>query len=254
MNPTIIGMIVFTCALGGALSGMWLRTALPGHHLDDSAKDTVKLGIGLISVMTALVLGLVTASAKSSYDAMDKAVKDTAVDILVLDRTLARYGSETAEIRKSLKNLVGVRIDVIWPQDSSKPANLDPIHSDGGLGAEGLAHAIRGLKPSDGFQQSLRSRALDLVEALLQTRWIVARTETAIPFLFLGILMFWLTIIFLSFGLFAPRNATLIVFLIVCAMSVGAAVFLLLEMGTPFDGLLKISADPLRYAFQHLNQ
>ena len=118
MNPTIVGIIVFALTFGGALLGMWLRTLLPEHHLNAESKDTVKVGIGLIAMMTALVLGLVTASAKSSFDAVDSAVKQTAIEILVLDRTLARYGSETGEIRKRLQHAVGARIGMIWPQDS----------------------------------------------------------------------------------------------------------------------------------------
>ncbi len=104
-----------------------MRSTLPEHHLDAESKDTVKVGIGLIATMTALVLGLVTASAKSSYDAVDSAVKKTAIDVLTLDRLLARYGSETGEIRKGLQRTIGARIDMIWPQGSSKPANLDPM-------------------------------------------------------------------------------------------------------------------------------
>jgi hypothetical protein len=255
MHPTVIGVIVFACTFGGALLGIWLRGALPEHHLSADSKDTVKVGIGLIATMTALVLGLVTASAKNSFDAVDTAVKQTAIDVLALDRVLARYGPETGEIRTGLKHAVGARIEMVWPHGSSKPANLDPIRSGSGAEAEGLAGAIHGLHPSDDSQRALQSRALDLTEALLQARWLVlASTETSIPVPFLAILLFWLTITFASFGLFAPRNATVLAVLFVCAVSVGSAVFLVLEMDAPFDGLLKVSADPLRYAYAHLNQ
>jgi hypothetical protein len=255
LNPTVVGIIVFACTFGGALLGMWLRAVLPDHHLDPESKDTVKVGIALVATMTALVLGLVTASAKSSFDAVDTAVKQTAIQVLTLDRVLARYGSETDEIRKGLKHAVGTRIDIIWPQDSSKAANLDPMRSGVGSGIEGLAEAIRGLKPRDDSQRALQSRAMDLSESLLQSRWIVlAGTETSVPMPFLVILLFWLTIIFASFGLFAPRNATVLAVLFVCALSVSSAVFLIMEMDMPFDGLLKVSADPLRYAYAHLNQ
>lgn len=255
MNPTIVGIIVFICTFGGALLGMRLRTSLPEHHLDAESRDTVKLGIGLIATMTALVLGLVTASAKSSFDAVDTAVKQTAIEILTLDRVLARYGSETGEIRKGLQDAIGARIDMIWPPGSFKPPNLDPIRSGAGSRFEGLADAIRGLKPHDDSQRALQSHALDLTEALLQARWLVLTgTETSVPVPFLVILLFWLTIIFASFGLFAPRNTTVIAVLFVCALSVGSAVFLVLELDAPFGGLLRVSADPLRYAHAHLNR
>lgn len=255
MYPTFVGMIVFLCTFGGALFGMWLRTTLPEHHLDAESRDVVKVGIGLIATMTALVLGLVLASAKSSFDAVDAAVKTAAIEVLTLDRLLARYGSETCEIRKGLQRGLGARIDMIWPQGSSKPANFDPMRSGAGVQTEGLAGAIRALKPRDDSQRALQARALDLTEALLQSRWLVlAGTEASVPGPFLVILVFWLTITFASFGLFAPRHATVLAVLFVCALSVGSAVFLVLEMDTPFDGLLKVSAEPFRYAYAHLNQ
>jgi hypothetical protein len=255
MNPTIVGMIVFACTFGGVLLGMWLRRVLPEHHFDAESKDTVKLGIGLIATMTALVLGLVTASAKNSFDAVDTAVKQSAVEALTLDRVLARYGPEAGPIRAGLQKALVSRIEMIWPQSSSSPAKLDPTGSGAGASAEALAEAIRHLAPSNDAQRALQARALEISEALLQARWLIlAGTEASIPMPFLVILLFWLTITFTSFGLFAPRNAMVHMVLFVCALSVGSAVFLVLEMDQPFDGLIRVSPDPLRYAFAHLNQ
>lgn len=255
MNPTLVGTVVFACTLGGALIGLWLRTKVPAHHLTEDSKDTVKLGIGLVATMTALVLGLVTASAKSSFDAVDTAVKHAAMDILILDRVLARYGPATGEIRSALRHSFAHRIDMIWPQSLSRSAHLDPLGAASASGMEGLADGIRGLTPRDDSQRSLQSRALTLAEALLQARWLVfAGIGTSIPLPFFLVLLFWLTITFASFGLFAPRKATVLAVLFVCALSVGGAVFLILEMDGPFDGVVKVSADPLRYSYAHLNQ
>ena len=255
MNPTVVSIIVFTCTFGAVLLGMWLQKILPEHHLDAESKDTVKVAIGLIATMAALVLGLVTASAKSSYDAVDSAVKRTAIDILTLDRLLARYGPETGEIRRGLQRGIGGRIEMIWPQGPSKPANRDPMDSGAVAQAERLAVDIRILNPRDDSQRALQSRALELTEALLHARWLLfAGTETSVPMPFLVILLFWLTITFVSFGVFSPSNATVVIILFVCALSVSSAVFLILEMDTPFDGLIKVSADPLRYAYARLNQ
>ena len=255
MYAAIVGMIVVLCTFGGALLGMWLRTTLPKHDLDAESRDVVKVGIGLIATMTALVLGLVLASAKSSFDAMDAAVKTAAVEVLTLDRLLARYRAETGVIRQNLQRGLGARIDMIWPQGASTPATFDPMRSGAGAQTEGLADAIRALTPRDDAQRALQARALDLAEALLQARWLVlAGTEASVPVPFLVILVFWLTITFASFGLFAPRHATVLAVLFVCALSVGSALFLILEMDTPFDGLLKVSAEPFRYAYAHLNQ
>jgi hypothetical protein len=177
-------------------------------------------------------------------------VKGFATQTLALDRTLARYGSETGEIRKELKRVIGGRIDLIWPQNSSKPTSLDPLS-----GGEEIARAVRNLKPRDDSQRALQARALDLGETLLQSRWIVSTSVGAsVPLPFLSVLLFLLTITFASFGLFAPCNAMVVAVLFVCALSVASALFLVLKMDGPFDGLLKVSADPMRSAYARLNQ
>ena len=254
MNPIVVGTIVFVCTFGGVLLGMWLRATLPEHYLNNESRDTVRLGAGLIATMTALVLGLVTASAKSSFDSVNTAVKQTAVDVLTLDRLLARYGPETREIRGNVQHIVASRTDMIWPQQgSAHPADLDPLGAAATL--ERLADQIRALTPRDDSQRALQSRAQDLFEALLRARWITfSGGVTSVPLLFLWVLLCWLTLTFASFGLFAPRNAMVIGVLFVCALSVGGAVFLIAEMDGPFDGVLKVSAEPFRYAITHLNQ
>jgi hypothetical protein len=255
MNPTAIGIAIFAFTLGGALLGMWLRSRLPEGHLDVESKDTVRLGVGLIATMTALVLGLVTASAKSSFDAVEAGIRQYAIDLLALDRALARYGSETGEIRSGLQRATGTRIDMIWGAGASGPIRLDPIRAEPTIGAEALTDAIRGLSPRDEVQRSQQIRALELAETLLRARWLaIVVSRTSIPIPFLVVLVFWLTLTFASFGLFAPRNILVVSVLFVCALSVASAVFLVLEMDGPFDGLIRVSADPLRRARDLLNR
>lgn len=233
MNPASIGLAVFVFTLGGALLGLWLRTRLPEGQLNVESKDTVRLGVGLIATMTALVLGLVTASAKSSFDAVEAGIRQYAIDLLALDRILARHGSETGEIRKDLQRAIGARIDMIWGPGSD-PVRLDPILAEDTSGAERLANAIRALRPRDDVQRALQIRASELAETLLRARW--------------------LAITFASFGLFARPNTLVITILFVCALSIASAVFLVLEMDGPFDGLIRVSAQPLRRAVVQLNR
>ena len=250
MSPLAVSLTVFGCVYGGVLVGMWLRSVLPTHHLDAESRDTVKVGIGLIATMTALVLGLVTAAAKSSFDSGNAAVKQAAMNIMAVDRALARYGPETGEIREGLKDLVAARIEAIWSHGLSEPST----RKTGFASVEEAVEAIRSLGPRDESQRAAQSRASDLIETVLQARWLAALGESAVPLLFISVLVFWLTITFTSFGLFAPRNSTVLAVLFVCALSVSSALFLVLELDGPFDGLIKVSADPLRYAQSHINQ
>ncbi len=252
MNPTIVGMIVFACTFGGALLGFWLRERRK-HQLDLESTETIRHSIGVVATMTALILGLVTASAKSSFDEVTFAVESSARDILTLDRFLARYGPETSELRADIKDAVARRIDMIWPQGSSRPAQLDPskLSSD----TEGLAERIRALTPRDDSQQWLQARAGEVGEELLEARWLAsAYSQASVSAIFLMVLLFWLTITFVSYGLVAARNSTVVTVLFLCAVSAGSALFLIFEMDEPFGGLLRVSADPLHFALAHLNQ
>ncbi|MBO0862089.1 MAG: hypothetical protein J2P21_27065 [Chloracidobacterium sp.] len=253
MNPIAIGLIVLVFVFGGAVLAMRLRDALPEDHFSKESKYTVKLGTGLIAAMTALVLGLMTASAKSSFDAQDALVKNAAADILTLDRVLARYGPETKEIRDSIRRLLAIRLDEIWPADGSRPVRLDP--STVASEFEGIVDRIHALSPHNETQWRLQRRAMDITEGLLKSRWLLSGgVSVSVMVPFLVALVFWLTITFMSFGLFAPRNATVITVLLLCALSVSSVVFLILEMDNPFEGVIKVSDTPLRYALSHLGQ
>jgi len=253
MRPVAISLLVFTLTSGGFLAAMLLSSAIPEHHLSKDSRETVKLGIGLIATITALVLGLVIASVKSSFDDLSTAVKHTAVEILTLDRTLARYGPETGEIREQFKSVVGQRMELTWPQDRSQLARLDS--ADLTRQGEQLVDQLHGLSPQNDDQRWLKAKALDLAESLLSARWVTASSAgSSIPDPFLGVLIFWLIAIFACFGLYAPRNATVIAVLLVCALSVAGAMFLILEMDSPFGGLVRISPEPIRYAYSRINQ
>jgi len=253
VHPIVIGIVVLVCTFGGALAGMRLRTALPDHHLSSEARDTIKLGIGLVATVTALVLGLLTASAKSTFDTLDTTVKHAAAELLSLDRALARYGTETAGIRDGIRRTVSARMDVIWHRGQPQPARLDPTSAAPGV--EQLVAAISKLSPQTDDQRSLRARALALSESLLDARWIVvAGLATSVPYPFLVMLMLWLTVTFTTFGLLAPRNPTILCVLFVCALSVSGAIFLVLEMDAPFDGLIVVSREPMDFALEHMNK
>jgi hypothetical protein len=177
----------------------------------------------------------------------------SAADIIRLDRVLARYGPETKEIRDLLKRAVAVRIHLLWPEDESAPKNLDSPEMT--RATEGLGDKIRDLSPRNDLQREFKSRAVQISSDLLATRWLqIAQLSDPVPLLFLVVLTFWLSILFGTFGLFAPRNATVIVALVLCAVAVSGSTFLILEMHRPFEGLMKISPDSMRYALSQLGQ
>jgi hypothetical protein len=254
VSSLTIAWIAFSCVFGGALLGMFLRTVLPENHLSSDSKDVVKLGMGLIATMAALVLGLLTGSAKSAFDTQDAELKASAANVILLDRVLAHYGPETKPIRDQIRQAVEYKLAATWPENAATKAREDTSENTPAI--ERIEDEIRALSPQNDAQRAQQSRALQIAGDLMQTRWLVFGQEAGagIQLPLLVVLVLWLAALFASFGLFAPRNATVIVVLAVAALSVCGAIFLILEMNRPFQGLVKISAAPLRYALAHLGQ
>ena len=247
MSATTISLIVFACVFGGALLGILLHAVLPQQHLSNESKDIVKLGMGLVGTMAALVLGLLVASAKGSYDAQSAELTQMSANLALLDRALALYGPETKEARNLLRGAVARVLDQMWSS-----ASLSVPTAAGG---EILYEKIQGLSPKNDTQRSLQGQALSMAVDLGKTRWLMyeqATTSVSMPLVI--VLVCWLTAIFISFGLFAPFNATVVASLLVSALSVSGAIFLILEMYTPYAGLVQISDAPLRAALAHLGQ
>jgi len=249
MSATVISCIVFACVFGGALLGVFLRASLPEHHLSTDSKDFVKLGTGLIATMAALVLGLLIASAKNSYDIQRNELTQVSASIIVLDRLMSNYGPETKEARDLLRRSVVHTLDEMWPEQRSQAAQLEP-----GVSSDALHDKIYRLSPHNEDQRLLKSQALTITLNLRQTRWLEVeqRRGSSIPKAVLAVLIFWLAIIFVSFGLFAPPNSTVLAVLFVCVLSVSGAIFLILELDRPFEGLIRIPSAPLRDALLHL--
>src|SRR5262245_58973741 len=150
---------------------MRIRAMLPEHYLVKESQDSIKLGTGLIATMTALVLGLVTASTKSSFDDVGSAVTQSASQLLTLDRLLARYGRETDGIRHDLQRLARARVADVW-QQPLQHGSADATSSPTPFQAEQLSEAVRNLTPHSDSQRALQTRAIDQAEALLQSRWV----------------------------------------------------------------------------------
>ncbi len=254
MSPVIIASVSFACIFGGTLFGMFLRTILPGHHVSDESKDAVKLGIGVIATMAALVLALLIASAKGNYDTMSSDLRQVGARLILLDRLMGQYGGETKATRDLLRLSIASTITRVWPEDNIEQAVTE---SGGGqVALETVQEQLRQLSPRNETQRWLQSQALQVSSELAEGRWLLVEQlgQRSIPMPFFVIMVFWLTVIFASFGLFSPRNATVIIVLLICALSVAGSLFLILELDTPYAGMIKVSSAPLRIALMHLGQ
>jgi hypothetical protein len=250
-TSSAVGVIVFVCLIGGTVGGMLLREVLPERHRTADTLDVIKLAIGIIATTSALVIGLLIASSKSSFDTKDAELKKLSSDLILLDRQLAHYGPETREARDLLRRYTVYKLDTTWPAETTHP----PERPDGWRILEDVQDRLRALTPQNDAQRWLQSRALQISGDVAATRWLLSvQVGTAIPNAFLVVLVFWLTLIFVSFGLFAPRNPTAVIALLLCALSVAGSIFLIVEMGHPFRGLIHVSSAPMRDALAELGQ
>jgi len=251
VSAVAISWTVFACVFAGPVLGMSLRRALPDDHLSADSKDIVRLGTGLIATMAALVLGLLIGSAQNSFSAQRSEFIKMSANIVLLDRVLAHYGPETRETRDLLRRTVIRVLNRLEPHDGSRPGRAAPTTAKG----EVLFDELQALRPQSDLQRSLQARALSLTLTIGQTRWLMfEQADRSIPMPFLVVLVSWLAIIFLTFGLYAPRNATVVTVLIVCALSIAGGIFLILELDQPFAGWIHISTAPLLNALSQLGQ
>jgi len=253
MSSMTIALITFACIFSGALLGMCLSLALPDHHLSNESKETVKLGAGLVATMAALVLGLLVGSAKSSFDAMNNGITEMGAKTIMLDRVLANYGPESKDARDAIRGTIFTAMRHIWPEEKTEKIQIDVVEKSTGM--EEIQKRIRGLAPQTDTQRLLQSQALQISSDLAQMRWmLIEQRQKSLPTTFLVVLVFWLAMLFTSFGLFAPRNATVFAVLCISALSVSGALFLILEMNSPLEGMIKISSAPLHKALEHLGK
>ena len=247
MNSISIGLITLACIAAGLFLGMLLRTRLPDHHLKDDSKDIVKTATALIATLVALVLGLLVGSAKNSLDSTNEGLTQAGAKVIALDRVLARYGADARSARDLLRTNIRGAVDRIWPSDRANATDMAAVERS--TAAEDLDDKIRDLAPKTEAQKQLQAQALEISRDIQQWRWLlIEKTQAALPPVFLVVLIFWLTILFASFGLLSPRNPTTITTLMVAAASISCAVFLILEMNRPFGGMIQASSSPLTKA------
>ena len=249
MNSAITAAILFVCLAGVALLGRRVRRYLPEDHLSGDSKDAVKLALGLVATMTALLLGLLVSSAKGTYDTMRSEVMQLTAKVVFLDRVLGLYGPEAAGARGELREAVADAVRRIWPEERSGPAQLAPNEQVG----DTFYIAVQRLSPDDDTQRALKTQAATLMVEIGQLRSLLqAQSIPSVSKPLLIALVSWLVLIFFGFSLVAPANATTTLALVASAFSVACAVFLIVEMDHPFGGLIRIPSEPMINVLNHL--
>ncbi|MBN9987496.1 DUF4239 domain-containing protein [Rhizobium laguerreae] len=253
MGSLLVGGLVFVFLSMATSIGLVVRGRLPDHHLNAESKDVIRLATAVVGTLSALTLGLLIASAKSSYDNAEVEMRTAAARVLLLDRVMAQYGPETDKARQLLRELIERRLSRGWTAETTDETfgNAPGEYQD----IEAVQAVLRSLLPRGTVQHSLQARAVEVSGMMAEAHWLLVESgEEGLPWAFVTVLVCWLSLLFATFGLQAPANLTVLSILLVCALSVAGAIFLVSDMANPYLGLIRVSDAPLQSAIERLGK
>lgn len=244
-SAELIGLISLAAIFGGVLIGRFVARRLPGHHLTNETQSVVTVSVAVIGTLSALVLGLMITSANSSFSARADEVRELSLQLIRMDRNLRRYGPEADDARAKVGEWGIAKTQQLFPEKGQIPPSSETTI----VMLENVQDAVLALTPKDERQKYLRTLCITLSSTLIQARWsLEQRRGHSIPGPFLVLLIFWLAIVFASFGLFAPANRTALVTLFLCSLAVSGGIVLIEELDNPLSGFIKVPADSMRKA------
>jgi hypothetical protein len=258
MSLLLPPLLIFFVLCASAALGFIVNGRLHERHRTPDSIDLVHLAIGLLVTFTSIVLGLLTSSVKTGFENAYQARGVYAGQLTQLDRCLADYGPETAATRAQLRAYVGAVIASTWPDEAApqgvaypdtthmhrigEDPTLANVMSDIGL-------AVRGLEPTDTFHRAQASACASDYADAVKSRWaVIEGVHGSISTPFYWVLVFWLAILFAAFGLRAPPNALNVIVIVMCAVSVSSAIFIIHDLDIPYGGLFGVPSDSMRHA------
>ncbi|MGX8008498.1 bestrophin-like domain [Mesorhizobium sp. ORM8.1] len=251
MGEVVAGVAIFACLAGAALASLMIYPHFPEHHRQDDTSAVVRLSANLFVVMSSLVLGLMINSAKNTFETIDHNVHNFATQLIILDRSLRQYGPDTADARATLTAYLQRLVDATSPTQRT-PAVANRLSE---LLLNKVGDQLADLTPPEAKRAAALQAATQQLQKVIEQRWVlVGQSDGIIPVPLILLLVAWLMLIFASFGFRAPRNATIVGTFIVSGALASAALYLILDMDTPFTGPIQVSTTPLQRALTELTQ
>ena len=253
MSALTFAAFVFIATFVAALLGFQLQRFVPEKYTDDATEGHVKVVLGMLSMLTTVVLGFVTAEAKNSFDNAAKIISDTAVRLVSIDRVLADFGEEAAPVRGRIKQAAKDWIAAVNSTEGDVHSDLRAVQRGDEL--EDLFDGIKALKPTSDALAKDQARAIDLAAGILHDRWVLTTERAAsTPTVFLLVVLGWLALEFFIFGLFASHNVLVVVATFLGSLTVASAMFLVLDLEGPMTGPMRISTKTLERAVAIMGQ
>ncbi|HEX9195289.1 MAG TPA: hypothetical protein VF854_04645 [Azonexus sp.] len=246
VTSILIAFVILAGSCGGLLLTVSFRHHLPSHHEEKDTQELLKVATGMLATLVALILGLLVSSAKDTLDKATASISRSGAQIITLNRMLVNYGPEAQPARELLRRNLADSIARVWSGNSHRSAIAN---SQDTRALDEVRESIGKLTPGDERQRRLQANAAREADMLAEGRWLLfEQMQNPLPQVFLIVIGLWLVLLFVGLGLLAPRNSTAVIALVICALSMSAAIFVILEMNQPFDGIIKVSSAPLEAA------
>ena len=245
LNLTGGGLLVFAVLAAAALFSLWLSPRLPEHYRSAETTSNLRLGMGVIATIAAVVLGLLLNGVKGHFDLTDREVQALGADLIVLDRTLRFYGPDAAHARDLLARYTVRVMEGTFPSSGHAPIVDDQVAEDLLNQTE---QAILSLQPHP-QEPDFKEQALTQVRSIVRRRqMLIAESGSVVSLPIVVAVTLWLGLVFASFGYNAPRNRMMVIILLVCAASIASTIFLIMEIDRPVTGLMTVSSEPIQHA------
>jgi len=255
MNPEIFALAVTGAVFAGGAVGLILQRSLPEKYTSGGPRDMIGAVVGLLTLLSALVLGLLIWTAYGTYSGQKAAVQTLAANVLQLDLALEDYGPETAAARAQIKQRVAKTVDEIWGGRESDKAFV----------ALNFAAAIDILHNSDKYLDTLHPSTDDQKQALARARQVAATIGQArlqmafaltdpVSYPLLLIVVSWAVFLFCGYGMLSKHNPMSFVAVAVGAMAVSTAMYLIMDLSSPYSGLFRTSSEPIEQVLDYMNK
>jgi hypothetical protein len=251
MSPFLVALVIFLLMILGTVLGLALNPILEAHHLSENYKDLLRGNRSVIVQLLAVTLGLLIAQSLSSFEQKSGVLKTQASNIITLDHVLKQFGTGAEKAKAELHKAIS---DEIAKIEATAEDEDDASHEVAKIAMEPLRVSLLNLSPKNPTQDYLKTRALTLGEEIISARWkIYEQMNSEIQWPLIAVFVFWLVTVYFSFGVLTPRDGVLIAGLFLSALSLAAAAYLVIELDTPYQGLVSISSKPLHSAINHLD-
>ncbi len=252
MSPFEMAMFIASLIFGACLVGNIVAPLLSETHLSAQALVIIKDARSIITGLTALTLGLLIATANSSFEEKSKEVKVEATNAILVDRLLRDYGPQADRAREELRIAVQNEVDRM---NEARQPGVDAKQIFGSVRSGNIRSEILKLSPHDDRETWLKTTALAAAQEFVTSRWrIYHEMNSSIKWPLVYVAVFWITAIFFSLGVETPRNIFPISGMLVASIAMAGAMYLMFEMDMPFQGFITVSAAPLESAVQQIER